>query len=135
SGIITGSLYALVGASLVVIYRASKVLNFALGGFGAIAADLSMGAIHASRPYPQVFIGAAVIGALCGFATYWLVIRPLASSVLDAVVIATVGVLLVLEGLVAWRWTYQIRAMPAPINTDEVFRLGPLAISPNDLIV
>ena len=77
SGVVTGVLYGLAGLGLVVVYRASKVMNFAMGGMGAIVAYLASDMLKAGLPYWLVFVLAIVAGALLGGIVEFLVARPL----------------------------------------------------------
>lgn len=99
AGIVSGSLYGLAGLGLVLTYRTSGVFNF---GYGAIAASAAFAfyTLHDNHgvPWPIaaliVIIGfAVVVGTLLELLTRWLVGAP------DAlVIVATVGILLALEG-------------------------------------
>lgn len=107
----TGALYALVGVGFVVIYRASRILNFAYGdvvtlaGYGAVAALALVGrALH----FP-VIIGVLLFIFLGGAIIYWLLIKPLAGRPPYIALILTVALGTVLNAFVIliWGGSYQ----------------------------
>src|SRR4051794_39668482 len=107
SGVVTGLLYALAGYGLVVIYRTSKVLNFALGGMGVVVAFVAHDLLDAGVPYWIVFPVAIAIGAVLGGLVERLIARPLRQQPTLTISLATLGVLLALEGAIGWIYGQQ----------------------------
>lgn len=117
SGLSIGSLYALVGLGVVLLYRTSRVLNFAHG-------DLSM--VSAMTAYTLItgagvtFAGAAALTLLAAFAVgalfYFLVLRPVKDATLLGQIVTTAGFALVLGGLAVIVWGADTKAMPFPLS-------------------
>ena len=97
-GLGSGAAYAIAGIGLVQIYRASGVINFAHGGIAFLAA-----AIYAQLstdwgwPWVPSFLLALGAAILAGVLMHLLVMRPLKNSAVVVRIIATVGVLAIIE--------------------------------------
>ncbi|WP_425574640.1 ABC transporter permease subunit, partial [Streptomyces rhizosphaericus] len=106
SGLIVGLLYAIAGLGFVVIYRTSKVLNFAMGGLGAVVAYVASDLIDLGLPYPVVVLLGLLVGGLLGALLELAIARPLRDRPHLTVALATLGALLILEGLVGLRYGF-----------------------------
>jgi ABC-type branched-subunit amino acid transport system permease subunit/ABC-type branched-subunit amino acid transport system ATPase component len=92
-GLITGLTYALLGVGLVMIYKTSRVLNFAHGEMGAIGAGLLPWlVIRHGTPYWVAFVVAVAVAAAAGALTDIVLIRKLARSSRLIVMVGTIGV-------------------------------------------
>src|SRR6476620_4054088 len=97
-GLGLGAIYALSGEGIVLIYRGSGVLNFAQGAMSLLAAWLFVRAwIDWQWPIGVALVGAIGIAAVVGAVAYLVVMRPLRSAAPLVRVIATLGLLAVLE--------------------------------------
>src|SRR5258706_16131280 len=99
-GLGIGALYALCAQGLVLIHRASGVVNFAQGGFLVVGGYVyfELRQVH-HFPTAISVLGATLAGAALGAATHFLVIRPMRHSSPIAPVVATLGVLIRLQAL------------------------------------
>lgn len=126
-GLTTGAVYGLLALGFVVIYRASKVLNFAEAGVGAVGAYLLYDLMEGSGGGWGRFLGAMVVGlaaaALLGVAIERLAIRPLRRAPAIAPLVATVGVLLLAQAVVTIRYTGQAVTIENPLPSDP-YRIG-----------
>ena len=126
-GLTTGAAYGLLALGFVVIYRASKVLNFAEAAVGAVGAYLLYDLMEGSgggwgRFVPAMFAGLAA-AALLGVAIERVAIRPLRRAPAIAPLVATVGVLLLVQAVVTIRYTGQAVTIENPLPKDP-FRIG-----------
>jgi branched-chain amino acid transport system permease protein len=142
SGITTGSLYALVAMGLVVVYKATAVVNFAhgelfmLGGFFAYT-------LHVLLKIPYVpALALAVAGTLVvGLLTERIAYRPLMRAPAVSLVLAAVGFSFVLKGIAREVWGGYSDYLPFPplVRADPLaLGLGPLGdvlIVPQQLVV
>jgi sulfate-transporting ATPase len=136
SGVITGLLFALAGQGLVVVYRTTKVLNFALGGMGVVVAYLAYEMLRSGMPYWVVLPAAVAVGGLLGGLVEQLVVRPLRSQPALTISITTLGVLLMLEGLVGWHWGFRPTSLPPAFAGGGTLRFGDaLAVSANQVFI
>jgi branched-chain amino acid transport system permease protein len=97
STIVVASLYGLLGAGYVLVYRASRVLNLAQGDMMALGGYCLFAAVSALAPAPLTAVPlAAAASALAGFLIYRLLMRPMAGHPVFAGVLVTVtiGILL-----------------------------------------
>jgi ABC-type branched-subunit amino acid transport system ATPase component/branched-subunit amino acid ABC-type transport system permease component len=103
-GIATGSLYALLGLGLTVVYRSSGVVNFSHGGIALVAAYLYFDLT--TRGWPN-WVGAVTgiaSGMLLGLLIYLLTVRPLRAASGLTKAIATLAVLVMLQSIVTLRY-------------------------------
>ncbi|MFM8303722.1 MAG: ABC transporter permease subunit [Actinomycetota bacterium] len=93
NGIVRGMVYGLVAIGIVLIFRASGVINFAQGQFGALAATtLSILAVNVGLPLWLTIPAALLCGALLGMLTELLVVRRLFTKPRLLLFVATIGV-------------------------------------------
>jgi branched-chain amino acid transport system permease protein len=103
-GLAFGGVYALSGVGLVVLYRATGVLNVAFGAIGAAGALIAYYIVnHTSWPHWLAYTICVVFGGVTNLA-YGMVFGP-AFARRDALVkmMGTLGLALILLGLMAWR--------------------------------
>jgi len=126
TGLALGGVYALSGVGIVVLYRATGVLNLAFGAIGAMGALISWTLInHTAVPGWAAYLACVVFGGLVTFA-YGLVFGPpLAGR--DALVkaAATLGLALILLGLMSYLWPPFGRTQLLPTSKPEYsYHLG-----------
>ncbi len=103
-GLAFGGVYALSGVGLVVLYRATGVLNLAFGAIGAAGALIAYYIVnHTSWPNWLAYTVCVLFGGVCNL-VYGMVFGP-AFARRDALVkmMGTLGLALILLGLMAWR--------------------------------
>jgi branched-chain amino acid transport system permease protein len=136
SGIAAGCVYALVALSFVLIYKSTDAVSFMQGELmmsGAFAA-LAAGSFLA-LPWWLGLAFALGVTALAGAGIERLVIRRAAGQAHMAVVMLTLGLGMMLRGLVGMvpAWSSQTHALPLPVT--GVWRAGGLAVSVEQLTV
>jgi branched-chain amino acid transport system permease protein len=92
SGIAAGSLYAIVALGLVLLYRGTRVVNFAHAGFGAIGAYTFWNLYPDHVPLLIALAAAIAAGAAAGIVTERLVARPLAAAPILTLAVATLAI-------------------------------------------
>jgi branched-chain amino acid transport system permease protein len=121
NGALLGLLYALVAMGFVVIYRASKVFNMAVGEMLVLGAFLVWWAIASRGLHPAAGIGAALaIAVLVGLAIERLLFRRLIGESVFSMIMVTIGLLILMRGLVLVIWGPQERAFPALIPLQPI---------------
>ena len=99
-GVITGLIYGLLGVGLTLVYKSSRVINFAHGDMGALPAGLLLLAVLKwNVPYWVAVPGALVAALAIGAGVEFLVIRRLVRAPRLVVLVATIGASQVLFGL------------------------------------
>jgi branched-chain amino acid transport system permease protein len=107
-GVVTGFVYALAALGLVIVYRATRVLNFAHGAMGMLSAYVFGRWLHntASPLMPTwlALLATLVFAIALGLAVERLVIRPLKDASILTKVIATLAFLTVLQYVAGAVW-------------------------------
>ena len=130
-GIGAGAVYALAAQGIVLVYRGSGVLNFAHGAMGMLAAfifyDLRGGP---GWPIAACLVVAVGATALVGALTHLLVMRPLRRASALARLIATLGVLALLQSSASRIFGDDYRIVPSILPTGSVspFHRTPVGI-------
>jgi len=134
SGLAVGSLYALGGIGLVVLYRATGVLNFASGAVGAFGVMLAWQFQQWGWPQPLTW-AIAIVTAIALSLGYGRLIAP-GLAWRDPVVkaVATLGFALIVLGVTAFVWEDDVRKFTLPSDTMAIRILG-LRVTGTRLIV
>ncbi len=129
SGLVNGAVYALMAVGLVVIYKASSVLNFGHGHISAVAAFISFTllTIHHTSWLVAALVGIAASIAL-SMLTELAVVRPFRGQRPLTIVVGTLGVALILTGFITLQWGPNPRLYP-PILTGNAFSLMGLTVT------
>ncbi len=101
SGLVVGSIYALAALGFVLIYKASRVINFAQGEFIAVGAFV----VYALSVYLGMNIWLALVislllTAVLGFFVERVFLRPLVGQPIISVIMVTIGLASLLEGAI-----------------------------------
>lgn len=113
TGLLVGGVYALLGLSLVIIYKSTGVFNFAVGPivmFGAIVTWALL--VQVSLPLWLSLILALVFMAFLGFIIERFAMRPLVGQPVLAMIMVTLGMLYLINGLVDLIWRPVFRVYP-----------------------
>jgi len=129
-GLALGGVYALSGVGMVVLYRATGVLNLAYGAIGAMGAMIAWSMINnAHVPSGWAYVVAVLFGGVSTLA-YGVVFGP-ALAARDPLVkaVATLGFALVLLGLMGWIWSNSniTRSISLPTDTTG-FNVGQVSV-------
>ncbi len=134
-GFFVGLIYALFGVGLVVIYRGSRVINFAFGETGMISAfvfaDLWAGQ---RRPLLLCLLAALALAMTLGAATERIVARPLRNEPRLVTMVGTLAVQALLLVYATGHWGLNPRFVPPLIQGGGV-RLADLTIQPEQLLI
>ncbi len=135
-GLGIGATYALASQGLIIIYRGSGVLNFALGAIGMVGAyawwELTTNQGWAF--FPALVAGIA-FSAIIGALVHLLIMRPLRHAAPLVRVIATLGVLITLQAIAVLRYTATSKFVPSDLPTDIVHIHNTIVISADRLIL
>lgn len=133
-GVVTGLVYALSGAGLVVIYRSSKVINFAQGDLAAVGLFVAYGASQSGAPYWAVALIAIVVATILGLLIGGVLGTGLTKQwgVLE-VGLATIALSFLIEGLETQIYGGGTKAFPT-VSNRVVFTTGGVNINVTDLV-
>jgi branched-chain amino acid transport system permease protein len=128
-GLADGVIYASLALALVLIYRATHLLNFAQGEMGMFATFIAWSLVthHGFSYWPAFFLtlGIAFVG---GVGIHRVVIRPLDRAPELTVVMATIALLVILNGLAAWIWNPEEKILISPFP-NETWDVGGVKVS------
>ena len=123
-GVALAPAYTLLGQSLVLVYRGSNVVNFAVGTYGLLGASVYYECHQAGLPLAIAFVLGLAAGAVAGGATYLIVIRNLASAAQLVRVVATLGVQIVILQALALHYKDQVNFPPTLFPNHQVHIFG-----------
>jgi branched-chain amino acid transport system permease protein len=133
SGLATGSVYALMALALVIIYNATRTLNFAQGEMLMVSAFIAWTVYHGlAWPLPVAVIAAVVASALLALVVERLVIRRAIGATHWDVLIITLGLSLVLRAVAGLVWSHDEFPFPSLFPSRPV-ALGPVRVAPVSL--
>jgi len=133
SGLANGGIYASLAVALVLIYRATEVINFAQGGLATFTTYIAWQLIDWGLTYWLAFAATLAIAFGGGMLVELVAIRPVErrGNILT-IVIASIGLLILAEGAVGWIWGAQVKFMPSAFPA-RVFHVGGVAFSFQDV--
>ncbi len=131
AGLSGGSLYALVALGLVLVYRSTRVLNFAHGDVATIGTFVAFAVVTRGAPMSLALPLAILAGAAVATVFYFCALVPAQRKGATALgsVILTIGLSLVLQGFTVWRWGAEPDRFPFPLSDSKVWRVGPVFVS------
>jgi branched-chain amino acid transport system permease protein len=136
SGLSTGAIYAAVALALVLIWRATRIVNLAQGAMLMFTAFLASIVIEAGSPYWVGLVVALASGLVLGAVLERVLVRRVESAPPLNAVIVTLGLLVLLEAAAGMIWGNTPRSFPAAFSIQG-FKVGGtrLLFSPNDLFI
>jgi branched-chain amino acid transport system permease protein len=133
TGLSDGAIYGSLALALVLIYKATEVINFAQGEMAMFTTYIAWSLItHHGFSFWEAFFVTLLIAFVGGLALQRVVIRPLERASVLTVVMATIALLVILNGLAAWLWTPQLQFFPSPFPTTS-WVVGGVHISKQDV--
>lgn len=119
SGVAVGAAYGSLALALVLIYRATHVINFAQGELAMATTYVAYQLIQWGLPYWEAFFATLMIAFLLGTVLQVAVIRPVQNRSVIATVIITVGLFILIDGIVNWIWGGGIKFIPSPFGNGS----------------
>ena len=120
-GLLAGTMYSLVALGFVLIFKASATFNFSQGAMVFFSVLAFVGFMQDFNiPFVLAFILAALLMVVVGLCTERFVLRPLMNASEDTVLMATIGLGYVLEGLAQAAWGVEVRRLDLGIGDFPV---------------
>lgn len=111
-GLESGAIYASLALALVLVYRATGVINFAQGEMAMFSTYIASSLLAHGFSYWQMFAATLAIGFAGGLAIERTLIRPVERAPELNIVVVTVGLLIALNGAAAWIWGTTLKFFP-----------------------
>lgn len=132
SGLAAGGIYASLALAIVMIYRATDVVNFAQGEMAMFSTYLAWSMMNAGLPYWVAFFATVGISFVGGILVQRLVIRPVENAPILAIVVVCIGLLAIFNSLAGWIYTYVIRPFPSPFP-NRPLKIGSVVFGLHEL--
>lgn len=122
SGIPQGALYGLTAFGIALIFKTTGVLNFAHGNSGMLATYVGLSVYLLTQNIIFSIIAAVITGLLVGLVVERFLMRPLKNISSGAMLIVTLGLLMVIEGIVMVIWGVDYHRFP------EIYMAAPIIL-------
>jgi branched-chain amino acid transport system permease protein len=132
-GVLAGAVYALIALAFVLVYKSSRMINFAVGEWlmaGALTAGAGYYALRLGAAGAIVF--AALAMAMLALAFNRLVVRRLTAGPVIALIMVTLGLGALMRGVFPLVFQRIPGGVPLPIPPEPLF-IGPVPVSPEKL--
>jgi branched-chain amino acid transport system permease protein len=132
AGIREGAIYAGLALALVIIYRSTRVINFAQGEMATFTTFIAWSLMNHVLSFWTAFPIVLAIAFVGGVSIERIVIRPVENASVLTIVIVTLGLALLLNGLMSVIWGGQNRQFHGPFSTRTI-DVGGVPISVQDI--
>jgi branched-chain amino acid transport system permease protein len=134
-GVINGLVYAAFALALVLIWRSTRIVNFAQGAMAAATTFIAIAVIDSGQSYWVGLIVALLSGLVLGAVVERVIVRPVEGGPELNAVIVTLGLFIAIQGAVGLIFGVDQRAFPPPLS-DRYYQVGgdfTIALSANAL--
>lgn len=115
----TGSLYGALAVAVVLIYRATGIVNFAQGELAMFSTFIAWGLLQAGLPLGLAILGTLLLSFAGGMVIERAIIRPVEGGEVLTLVIVTLGLYILVNSLAGWIWGFGNRAFPSVFGDDS----------------
>ena len=115
-GLALGAVYGSLALALVLVYRATRVINFAQGELALATTYVAYQLIQWGLSYWEAFFATLAIAFALGTLLQVTVIRPVQHRSVIAAVIVTLGLFILIDGIVNWIWGGDFKFVPQPFG-------------------
>ncbi|HKG62725.1 MAG TPA: branched-chain amino acid ABC transporter permease [Solirubrobacteraceae bacterium] len=109
----TGSLYGALAVAVVLIYRATGIVNFAQGELAMFSTFIAWGLMQAGLPLGLAVLATLALSFVGGMLIERVIIRPVEGGEVLTLVIVTLGLYILVNSLAGWIWGFGNRAFPS----------------------
>jgi branched-chain amino acid transport system permease protein len=136
SGLVEGMIYAAFALALVLIWRSTRIVNFAQGSMAAATAFIALALIDAGQSYWVALIVALISGFVIGAVVERVIIRPVEGGPELNAVIVTLGLFVAIQALIAIIFGSSFQSFPTPFGVRG-FQIGDttIALTPTSIYV
>lgn len=131
SSLVAGSIYALMGLSMSITYKASEIPNFAQGEMAMIATYFTYVLLAVNgMPFYVAFLGTMLFAFALGVLLEFVFIRRAKDPTPLSFIIITIGFQMLIYGLVGWKWGADQRRLDLPFSAQEkIFEGGGVVLT------
>jgi branched-chain amino acid transport system permease protein len=131
-GLASGAIYASLALALVLIYRATRIVNFAQGEMATLSVYVTWQLNQWGVPFALSLLIVAALSFVFGAFTFRFMIRPVLGASDHTMVVICIGFFIGFEAIALWVWGADPRAFPR-IFPDHVWIIGGVRLTANNL--
>ena len=132
NGLSTGGIYASLALAIVIIYRSTRVINFAQGEMATFSTFIAWELINQGVNKWAAYFLTLLTSFLGGVLLERTVIRPVERAPVLTIVMVTIGLLILINGATFWKWGGATRIFPSAFSTRGI-HVGGVVFSIQDL--
>jgi branched-chain amino acid transport system permease protein len=131
-GLASGAIYASLALALVLIYRATRIVNFAQGEMATLSAYLAWQLHQWGVPFVLSLVIIAAVSFGIGALVFRLMIRPVLGASDHTMVVICIGFFVGFEAICLWFWGADPRGYPR-LFPDHAWTIAGVRITANNL--
>ncbi len=135
SGLVLGSIYALIAQGYYVTYITTNTMNFGQGDFLMLGAMVALGLITAGASWWIGLAAAVVVAGVAGIALEYVAIRPLRHFLSIGWILSTVAVSMVVRNIALLKWGRNPMLFPSPFGTTVLRLTDRVGVLPHEVFV
>ncbi len=135
-GLTTGSLYSLVALGLVLIYRATRILNFAHGDLSTIGIFFALTLFTSKQlPVAATISLSLIFGCVLAIIFYFFILIPAQrrDATLLGQIILTLGFGMIFQGIVMYIWGPEPHSFPSFLSETKTWKIGGVILNQLDV--
>src|SRR5659263_284413 len=130
SGLVVGSIYSAVALGFVIIYKATRVVNFAQGELLMVGAYVCYAfLVQMHVPFWAALCLTIAFGLVLALIIERLILRPMIGEPIISIIMVTIGLSLVLRSIVAAVWGTDILVYEPKLFPQETINVGGVPVS------
>ncbi|SFV11546.1 branched-chain amino acid ABC transporter permease [Pseudoduganella namucuonensis] len=122
-GLASGAVYGAFALALVLIHRATHIVNFGQGEMATFTVYVAWQLAEWGLPLWLALAAGAALAFVLGVAVFRAVVRPVSRAPVETVVVVTLGLFLLFDALSLWLWGSDQRAFPS-VFPDHGWTVG-----------
>lgn len=128
TGVLVGSIYALVALGWTIIYKCSGVLNLAMGELTLMGGYVCLAFYTWGFPFPVALLATLIVGFILGLVTERLFLRRMIGQPILAVIMITAGLSFFFRAVVGFIWGTDTRVFTPPVFPTEPVRMAGMVL-------
>jgi branched-chain amino acid transport system permease protein len=130
SGLVVGSIYAAVALGFTIIYKATRVVNFAQGELLMVGAYVCYAfLVQMHVPFWAALLLTVLFGMILALFIERLILRPMIGEPIISIIMVTIGLALVFRSIVSAVWGTEILVYEPKLFPQEMVTIAGLPIS------
>jgi len=131
-GLASGAIYAALALALVLVHRATRIVNFAQGEMATFSVYLCWQMIAWGVPLYVAIVITMFISFALGALVFRFAIRPILNAPEETIVVSCIGLFIGFEAICLWIWGSDSAEFPH-LFSNRIWDLGGVRISANNL--